>query len=78
MRPGLTSWTTLNGRNNIDWDPKFEMSAWYIDNWSFLLDFKILLLTVGTVLKREGVSKEGHATRDTLLGSSNQTHANSP
>lgn len=69
MRPGMTSWTAVNGRNNIDWDRKFEMDVWYIDNWSLLLDFKILLLTVSTVLRKEGVSKEGYATRDTFLGS---------
>jgi lipopolysaccharide/colanic/teichoic acid biosynthesis glycosyltransferase len=76
MRPGMTSWTAVNGRNLIDWDRKFEMDVWYIDNWSLLLDCKILFRTFGTVLRKDGVSREGYATRDTFLGSNNETHTN--
>lgn len=73
MRPGLTSWTAVNGRNNIDWDRKFEMDVWYVDNWSLLLDFKILLMTFGAVLRKEGVNREGCATRDEFLGPDGET-----
>ncbi|MYL56033.1 sugar transferase [Virgibacillus halodenitrificans] len=68
MRPGMTSWTAVNGRNNVDWEKKFKMDVWYIDNWSLLLDFKIFFLTFYTVFKRDGISKTGHATRDEFLG----------
>lgn len=73
MRPGMTSWTAVNGRNNMEWEKKFEMDVWYIDNWSLLLDIKIFFLTIITVLKREGISKEGHATREEFLGTKEQT-----
>ncbi|SHG03233.1 sugar transferase [Ornithinibacillus halophilus] len=69
MRPGMTSWTAVNGRNNVDWEKKFKMDVWYIDNWSLLLDFKIFFLTFYTVFKRDGISKTGHATRDEFFGS---------
>ena len=69
MRPGMTSWTAVNGRNNVDWEKKFMMDVWYIDNWSLLLDIKIFLLTFYTVLKRDGINKTGHATRDEFIGS---------
>lgn len=74
MKPGMTSWTAVNGRNNIDWNKKFEMDVWYVDNWSLWLDFKIFFLTFYVIFKKEGVSKEGHATRDEFLGTSNKIH----
>ncbi|KPH75930.1 sugar transferase [Oceanobacillus caeni] len=77
MRPGMTSWTAVNGRNNINWDKKFEMDVWYIDNWSLLLDIKIFFLTFYTVFKREGINQEGYATREEFLGSKeDQKNAN--
>lgn len=74
MKPGMTSWTAVNGRNNIDWDKKFEMDVWYVDNWSLWLDFKIFFLTFYVIFKKEGVNKEGHATRDEFLGTSDRMH----
>lgn len=68
MRPGMTSWTAVNGRNNVDWDRKFEMDVWYVDNWSLWLDFKVFFLTFYVVLKKDGVNREGHVTRDEFLG----------
>jgi lipopolysaccharide/colanic/teichoic acid biosynthesis glycosyltransferase len=60
--PGLTGWAQINGRNAIDWPTRFALDTWYIDNWSFWLDIKIIFLTVWKVLLREGVNQEGQAT----------------
>ncbi len=62
VRPGLTGWAQINGRNATDWEQRLSLDAWYIDNWSLLLDLRIMFLTVGKVLRREGISAEGHAT----------------
>ena len=62
VRPGITGWAQVNGRNAISWEDKFKLDVWYVDNQSFWLDIKILWLTVIKVLKREGVSAEGEAT----------------
>ncbi len=68
MRPGITGWAQVNGRNAVDWDERFEMDVWYVENHSLLLDARILWLTVLTVLKRDGVSAEGHATMPEFMG----------
>ena len=70
VRPGITGWAQVNGRNGITWEEKFRMDVWYVDNWSFWLDVKILWLTVRAVLRREGISAEGHATMPKFTGSS--------
>jgi lipopolysaccharide/colanic/teichoic acid biosynthesis glycosyltransferase len=57
--PGITGWAQVNGRNALSWDEKFRLDIWYVDNWSLWLDFKILLLTVKKVFKREGISQNG-------------------
>lgn len=62
VRPGITGWAQVNGRNNISWAKKFELDLYYVRNCSFALDFKIILLTIIKVLKRSGVSKDGSAT----------------
>lgn len=62
VRPGITGWAQVNGRNDISWTKKFELDVWYVDHCSFLLDLKVILLTVKKVLVREGISKEGEAT----------------
>lgn len=62
VRPGITGWAQVNGRNAISWIEKFEHDVWYIDNQSFLVDVKILLMTVQKVFIREGISAEGEAT----------------
>ena len=66
--PGITGWAQINGRNAISWEDKFKLDVWYVDNWSFLLDLKILLITIGKVLKREGISQPGHATAEEFMG----------
>ncbi|GAB3003463.1 sugar transferase [Psychrosphaera aestuarii] len=62
VKPGITGWAQVNGRNAIDWETKFALDVWYVDNQSFWLDIKILFLTVKKVLIRDGISAEGHAT----------------
>lgn len=66
VRPGITGWAQVNGRNAISWDERLAMDVWYVDNRSLCLDLKILLLTVRAVLSRQGVSAEGHATMSEL------------
>jgi lipopolysaccharide/colanic/teichoic acid biosynthesis glycosyltransferase len=62
VRPGITGWAQTHGRNSITWTKKFEYDVWYVDNISFLLDCKILFLTIKKVFKREGISADGQAT----------------
>ena len=62
IKPGITGWAQVNGRNAISWTKKFELDVWYVDHISFLLDLKIILLTIKKVFIREGISQEGHAT----------------
>jgi lipopolysaccharide/colanic/teichoic acid biosynthesis glycosyltransferase len=64
VRPGITGWAQVNGRNAVDWKERFAMDVWYVDNRSFSLDAKILWMTVATVLRREGVSAPGSATME--------------
>lgn len=71
VRPGLTGWAQINGRNNITWKRKFELDIWYVDNQSFLLDLKIIAMTAFKIVSRDGISKEGHATTDYFLGNAN-------
>ncbi|MED1739283.1 sugar transferase [Bacillus swezeyi] len=71
VRPGITGWAQINGRNKVTWEEKFELDVWYVDHRSFLLDIKILLLTVGKVLKSEGVSQDRHVTTEKFTGRRN-------
>lgn len=68
VKPGVTGWAQINGRNTLTWEEKFELDVWYVDNWSLWLDIKILLLTGYKVLKREGVTQEGEATIKEFMG----------
>ena len=70
VRPGVTGWAQINGRNAISWEDKFELDVWYVDNQSFWLDLKILLLTVKKVFVREGISGTGEVTMSKFSGSS--------
>ncbi len=70
MRPGITGWAQVNGRNALNWEDKFALDVFYVDNQSFLLDIKILWLTVRKVLVREGISAAGEATMTAFTGSS--------
>lgn len=68
VRPGITGWAQVNGRNNVPWEERFAMDVWYVDNRTLLLDIKILWLTVMKVIKRSDVSQEGHATMTEFTG----------
>ena len=68
VRPGITGWAQVNGRNALSWEEKFKLDVWYVDNRSFRLDMKILALTVWHVLARKGISAEGHATMPPFEG----------
>jgi sugar transferase EpsL len=68
VRPGLTGWAQVNGRNAIGWEERLELDVWYVTHWSLRLDLKILWLTVGAVLRHRGISQEGHATMPEFRG----------
>jgi sugar transferase EpsL len=68
VTPGLTGWAQVHGRNDISWEDKFKYDVWYVDHWSFLLDIKIILMTIGKVFKREGISQAGQATTEYFTG----------
>src|SRR5690625_3030315 len=68
VRPGITGLAQVNGRNAISWQQKFEYDVWYVENCNFLLDIKILFLTIKKVFVREGVSQEGEATMEVFKG----------
>lgn len=69
VRPGITGWAQVNGRNAISWEEKFALDVWYVDHWSLMLDLRILVLTLKKVFGREGVSADGHVTVDKFTGS---------
>ncbi|MBA2669642.1 MAG: sugar transferase [Gemmatimonadetes bacterium] len=71
-RPGVTGWAQVNGRNAISWEEKFALDVWYVENRSFWLDLRILLLTMKKVLVREGISERGQATMTRFSGSAAQ------
>jgi lipopolysaccharide/colanic/teichoic acid biosynthesis glycosyltransferase len=68
MKPGITGWAQVNGRNALEWEEKFKLDLWYIDHWSLMLDLKILFITVVKVLKRQGISNGNHATMIEFTG----------
>jgi len=68
VRPGISGWAQVNGRNAISWEKKFEYDVWYVDNLSFMLDLKIIFMTVFKVFKSEGISQDGAATMEVFTG----------
>lgn len=69
VRPGITGWAQVNGRNELSWEEKFKFDVWYVDHRSMLLDSRILCMTMVQVVKRKGISNDGHATMPTFSGS---------
>ncbi len=69
VRPGITGWAQVNGRNALDWETRFELDVWYVEHRSFWLDLKILALTAWRVLRPQGISQPGHATMSKFTGS---------
>lgn len=74
VKPGITGWAQVNGRNAISWERKFELDVWYVDNISLKLDLRILLLTLKKVFKSEGISQQGHATMPFFKGVESYEH----
>lgn len=68
VRPGITGWAQVNGRNAITWEEKFKLDVWYVDNRSLWLDIKIIFLTIWKILKREGINQAGQATMEEFKG----------
>jgi len=75
--PGITGWAQINGRNALTWEEKFRLDLWYVDNWSFWLDLKILALTAWKVLKREGINQPGFATAEEFMGTNQENEEKS-
>ena len=73
VRPGITGWAQINGRNALSWEAKFELDVWYVDHLSPWLDVKIIALTVWKVLRREGISQDGHVTMPEFMGTPPET-----
>ena len=69
VKPGITGWAQVNGRNALTWEEKFKLDVWYADNRSFRLDLKILWMTLAKVFRREGITQEGQATMEEFMGS---------
>jgi sugar transferase EpsL len=69
VKPGITGWAQVHGRNTVDWERKFELDVWYVDHFSLALDARILAMTALSVVKREGISSVGHATMSEFMGS---------
>jgi len=68
VRPGVTGWAQVNGRNSLSWERRLEMDVWYVDHQSFWLDLRILVMTVGKVVRRDGISADGEATMPKFTG----------
>lgn len=68
VRPGITGWAQINGRNAISWEEKFNLDVWYVDHVSFILDLKIIFLTIKKVFIKEGISADGHVTIEPFQG----------
>ena len=78
VRPGITGWAQINGRNAISWQQRFDLDVWYVDNRSFLLDLKIFFKTFQRVWKRDGVSAQGQATMSAFEGNGDQAPVSMP
>ena len=74
VRPGITGWAQVNGRNAISWEEKFRLDVWYVDHRSLWLDIKIIAMTIGKILKREGISHPGQATMEEFTGAGAKNH----
>ena len=72
LKPGITGWAQINGRNTLSWEEKFKLDVWYVDNQSFWLDIKILILTIRKVFIKEDINADGEATMSKFTGSPNE------
>ncbi|MGA2070552.1 MAG: sugar transferase [Sedimentisphaerales bacterium] len=78
VRPGITGWAQINGRNAVSWEDKFRLDVWYVDNWTLWLDMKIILKSVWMVVAREGITQHGRATIDEFLGTPQNNSSERP
>ena len=76
VKPGITGWAQVNGRNAISWEEKFQLDVWYVDNWNMWIDFKILLKTFTSVFQREGITQYGHVTAEEFMGTEQKIDSN--
>jgi len=76
VKPGITGWAQINGRNAISWEEKFDLDVWYVDNWNMWVDIKILFKTVAMVFKRHGITEEGSATIEQFMGTEQKIDSN--
>jgi sugar transferase EpsL len=74
VKPGITGWAQVNGRNTITWEEKFKLDIWYVDNRSFCLDIKIIFMTIWKIITRDGISQTGQATMEEFMGSSTEVN----
>lgn len=72
VRPGITGWAQVNGRNAVSWEERFKLDVWYVENMSLYLDLKIIFMTISTVLQRDGINQEGHVTMTEFMGTLNK------
>jgi len=72
VKPGITGWAQVNGRNDMTWEKRFQLDIWYVENFSFLLDLKIIKMTILRIIKRDGISQEGHSTMPKFEGNNLQ------
>ena len=72
VKPGITGWAQINGRNNLTWNEKLKLDVWYVDNQSLYIDFKIILITIYKVFKMKDINQAGHATAEKFKGSKNK------
>jgi len=72
VKPGITGWAQVHGRNSLEWEEKFDLDIWYIENRDLLLDIKIIFLTIRKVISKEGISKDGEATMSKFKGTKNK------
>lgn len=73
VKPGITGWAQVNGRNGISWEEKFRCDVWYVDHYGFVVDLRILALTLTSVVRRQGISQAGHATAAPFMGTAQDT-----
>lgn len=78
VKPGITGWAQVNGRNALTWEEKFILDVWYVDNWNLWLDIKILFMTILPVLKRDGISNDGHVTMPEFKGTKETSRMDPP
>lgn len=76
VKPGITGWAQINGRNAITWEEKFKYDVWYVDHWNLWLDFKIIFITIWKVIKGEGINQPGQATMEEFKGDNNADYQN--